>query len=148
MNPAISTALQRCGCDYQQVKIPLDDLNDHFQDDWTNAALHCISQASSRPNFVTALARIAKTLIHNNTHTPSHPSTKPSVQYKIAPSTLGFYFKYNCCSRYLRTSCSISKTSELKLYNDHQQVGPTTQPTSFLSIKSLLVERGFCGKQI
>ena len=85
MTPAISTALQRCGCDYQQVKIPLDDLNNHFQDDWTNAALHCISQASSRPNFVTALARIANTLIHNNSHKPSNPSTKPTVHIKLPP---------------------------------------------------------------
>jgi hypothetical protein len=63
MNPAVKEALKRCGCDYQQVKIPLDDLNNHFQDDWTNAALHCISQASSRPNFVTALARIVESSI-------------------------------------------------------------------------------------
>ena len=146
MSEAIHQALQHVGCNVEQVAHLLNQLNIFEQS--TDVQLYCISKAAAETRaastadltFIQELQHQIQQIIatdqkerlqkhHQTTAVSSH------LSFKVPPSTLGFFFKYDKCERYLHTSCSTSSktTGRLQLPDALRSV----------TLKGLLLTKGF-----
>ena len=146
MSEAIHQALQHVGCNVEQVAHLLNQLNIFEQS--TDVQLYCISKAAAETRaastadvtFIQELQHQIQQIISTDQkerHQNHHQATAASshLTFKVPPSTLGFFFKYDKCERYLHTSCSTSSKTKGRLQ--------LPNALRLVTLKGMLLTKGF-----
>ena len=146
MDTVVRKALLEINCSISSASALLAQLSELYPNDYHPLCeLYVISSSKDASKnesvpFLVALATQVKLVIDQHsqdvsrrTHSTHASTTK--VTFRVSPSTLGLFFKNNCCPRYLHTACSVYSNN-----NGRLQVPEFMR---LITLKGLLLEKGF-----
>ena len=146
MTNTVEQALLESKCtSFSEASVILDRLAQTFINDPV-PQLYAISQAKDRArnsniSFLQSLSSFVKIILDQHTKEQDerklHHSRRAgdTTLFRVPPSTLGFYFKNDCCPRFLHTACSVTSTTTGRL--------ELPEFMRLMTLKGLLLEKGF-----